>query len=206
MYKTAGLTLSLLLASGFAFATDSERAKEIVMDKCYLCHGSDGQGSSAIYPRLAGQNPDYIAKQLADFKSGKRKGTMNEMAADLTPEEMTLLGAYFSAQPTKAHRVRDKQLAAVGEYIFQRGNKYSGVAPCKSCHGEDGKGTQALPRLAGQHKRYLMIQLQEFNKRTRTNDNAIMGTIAEKLTELEIEAVATYISGMNSEPEKVTQR
>ncbi len=189
------LLLSMLLA-GQAQAADLKRAAEIVDRKCMLCHGLEGEGSSAIYPRLAGQNADYIAKQLADFKSGRRKGTMNEMAADLSEAEMVVLGQYFAAKPAMAHRVRDQEFAAVGYFLYHRGNQYSGVAACKTCHGTEGKGTAKLPRLAGQHKRYIMAQLQEFNQRTRNNDNAIMHSIASKLTELEIEALARYISGM----------
>ena len=196
MIRSWTLFLILSLVAATAGAADMERARQIVDEKCQLCHGSEGEGSSAIYPRLAGQHAEYIAKQLADFKSGRRKGTMNEMAADLTEDEMAALGEYFAAKPAKSHRVRDKEFAAVGYYFYHRGNKYSGVAACKSCHGEEGKGTKALPRLAGQHKRYIMGQLQDFNKRTRTNDNAIMHSIASKLTELEIEALAQYISGM----------
>jgi len=198
MFRTVAQLCILFMIPSLATAANLARAKQIVEEKCYLCHGKDGQGSSAIYPRLAGQNPIYISKQLADFKAGRRKGTMNEMAADLTEEEMTALGEYFGAKPVQVHRVRDKELSAVGQYIFKRGNKFSGVAACATCHGIDGKGTLQLPRLAGQHKRYLIIQLQDFNRRTRTNP--IMASIASELTELEIEAVATYISGMGTEP------
>lgn len=189
------LFLALTSVSLLASAS-SERAQEIVNERCYLCHGSDGESSSAIYPRLAGQHAEYIAKQLMDFKTGRRQGTMNEMAADLTPDEMKALGEYFAAKPPHAHKVRDQEFAAVGYFLYHRGNPYSGVAACKNCHGEEGDGTQTLPRLAGQHKRYLVSQLQDFNKRARTNDNAVMHSIASKLTELEIEALANYISGM----------
>ena len=181
---------------GAANAAENRSALTIVEQKCSLCHGSNGEGSSAIYPRLAGQHAEYIVKQLADFKSGRRKGTMNEMAADLTPDEMVALGAYFSAKPALTHRVRNKEFSAVGYYLFHNGNQYSDVPACESCHGVDGKGTSKLPRLAGQHKRYLSGQLQDFNERKRTNDNAIMHSVASRLTELEIEALALYISGM----------
>lgn len=196
MTKSIPLVVLFALFVMNSQAADQDRAREIVEEKCHLCHGTEGEGSSAIYPRLAGQHAEYIAKQLGDFKSGRRQGTMNEMAADLTPEEMLALGEYFASKPAKAYRVRDKEFAAVGAFLYHRGNKYSGVAACKTCHGDEGKGTKQLPRLAGQHKRYLMDQLQSFNKRTRTNDNAIMHSIASKLTALEIEALARYISGM----------
>ena len=110
----------LLLGSSLltlpALSADTELAEKIVMEKCHLCHGANGEASSAIYPRLAGQHATYIAKQLSDFKEGRRKGTMNEMAADLTEEEMKALGEYFASKPAKTHRVRDKEFAAVGAY------------------------------------------------------------------------------------------
>ncbi|MCW8943572.1 MAG: cytochrome c4 [Sedimenticola sp.] len=197
MNKIAGFIILALTVGSVVADPVTERAKEIVNGKCHLCHGKDGESSSAIYPRLAGQHAEYIAKQLSDFKAGRRKGTMNEMAADLTEEEMAALGKYFAEKPPQSHRVRDKEFEAVGYYLYHKGNSYSGVAACKSCHGEEGKGTQNLPRLAGQHKRYLISQLQDFNKRNRTNDNAVMHSIASKLTEFEIQALANYISGMN---------
>lgn len=207
MIRHIPLVLGLVLVSSQTLAetptettttpsASQERALEIVSERCYLCHGKEGDASSAIYPRLAGQNPSYIAKQLDDFKSGRRKGTMNEMAADLTAEEIVALGEYFAAKPPLAHRVRDEDFSAVGYYLFQKGNQYSGVPACKSCHGDEGKGTEQLPRLAGQHKRYLVDQLQAFNTGSRSNDHAVMHSIASKLTELEMQALAQYISGL----------
>ncbi len=108
---------------------------------------------------------------------------MNEMAKDLKDDQIEALADYFSSKPALTHRVRDKGFAAVGEYLFKKGNRYSGIPACKSCHGEFGQGTDELPRLAGQHKRYVADQLQAFGERARTNDNAIMHTIASKLTD-----------------------
>lgn len=178
-----------------AGVSEARTAQEIVGQKCSLCHGEKGEGNNT-YPRLAGQHAEYLVKQLSDFKSGRRKGTMNEMAADLNEQEITALADYFSAMPTLSHKVRNKDFAAVGYYLYHNGNEYSGVPPCANCHGEDGKGTAKLPRLAGQHKSYLSWQLQDFNQRVRTNDNAIMHSVASKLTEFEIEALSLYISGM----------
>lgn len=178
------------------FAAEQDIAAKIVTEVCQHCHGFEGEASNILYPRLAGQNNNYIIKQLKDFRSGKRKGTMNDMAAVLKDDEITALAAYFSAKPALAHRVRDKEFAQVGWYIFHRGNKYSGVPACASCHGDKGEGTVSLPRLAGQHKRYVADQLNMFHERERNNDNAIMHSVASKLTEMEIEAVANYISGL----------
>ena len=195
--KKTMLAMSLLTAAGMAQAADLEVAKSIVKEKCHLCHGEEGEASSAVYPRLAGQNRTYLVKQLRNFRDGKRKSdTMNEMAAGLKDEEIEALAEYFSNKPALSHRVRDKLFAAVGEYLFKKGNKYSGIPACKSCHGENGEGNEQLPRLAGQHKRYVSDQLQAFGDRARTNDNAIMHTVASKLTEMEREAVALYVSGL----------
>ncbi|WP_294041405.1 c-type cytochrome, partial [Thiolapillus sp.] len=143
---------------------------------------------------------NYLVKQLKNFRDGKRKSdTMNEMAKDLKDDQIEALADYFSSKPALTHRVRDKGFAAVGEYLFKKGNRYSGIPACKSCHGEFGQGTDELPRLAGQHKRYVADQLQAFGERARTNDNAIMHTIASKLTEMEIEALALYVSGIKEE-------
>jgi len=169
---------------------------KVVKEICQHCHGIDGEASNILYPRLAGQNKIYMIKQLTDFRSGRRKGTMNDMAANLSDEQISALATYFSSKPVLTHRVRDKALAQVGHYIFHKGNKYSGVPACASCHGDNGEGTEQLPRLAGQHKRYVTDQLQLFHKRTRNNDNAIMHSVASKLTELEINAVSLYVSGI----------
>ena len=185
-----------LLAAVQVQAADEERAAAIVNSLCKVCHGVDGESSSAIYPRLAGQSATYISRQLEDFKSGKRKGTMNDIAANLESDEMVALGKYFSGKPVKAHRASDPDFTAVGKYIYHNGNQWSGVAACSSCHGEEGAGTDELPRIAGQHRRYLVSQLKEFNERERTDDNAIMSSIATKLTPMEIEAVARYLSGI----------
>lgn len=196
MFKPLSLCFFLLFFINSLQASETVNVSDVVQSKCQHCHGSEGESSNAIYPRLAGQHKNYIIKQLHDFRSGKRQGTMNEMAADLTDEQIIGLADYFSSKPVLSHRVRDKEFAAVGEYIFKRGNRYSGVAACSSCHGEKGEGTEDLPRLAGQHKRYVAEQLRAFNERARTNDNAIMHSIASKLTELELEAVANYVSGL----------
>jgi cytochrome c553 len=171
--------------------------KEIIDTRCAVCHGREGESANAIYPRLAAQHPDYMVKQLMDFRDGRRKGdVMPEMAKDLTDPQIKELAAWFSSRPVGTKKPRDADLAGVGRYIFTQGNPYSGVAACTSCHGEQGHGTQTLPRLAGQHPAYLEAQLKEFGSRARTNDNAIMHSIATKLTELERHAVASYIGGL----------
>jgi cytochrome c553 len=187
-------TAALLPAAG---AADLTRAVEIVEGKCFICHGAEGESSSPVFPRLAGQHASYVERQLADYKSGKRKNdTMQSMVADLSADDMRLLGMYFESKPTRAHPVADPELAQVGRFVYHRGNPFSGVAACADCHGAAGHGTDKLPRLGGQHAQYVENQLRAFSKRERTNDNAVMHTIASKLTELELKAVAAYVSGL----------
>lgn len=194
-FAIAALTLAFSLP---AAAADPGRAEAIVAGRCSLCHGIGGESASPVFPRLAGQHAEYIAKQLADFKSGKRNSdTMKSQAEELTADEMKALGAFFAGKPGKARRASDQELLGVGKYVFNRGNSFSGVPSCASCHGERGLGTPLLPRLAGQHPRYIEDQLKQFNKRERTNDNAIMHTIASKLSELEAHAVAEYIATLD---------
>ncbi|MEW5964785.1 MAG: c-type cytochrome [Pseudomonadota bacterium] len=191
-----------VLAAACLLAVDPAPAAErtlasLIESRCALCHGPEGESASAIYPRLAAQHPEYMAKQLKDFRDGRRRSdAMAEMVKDLTDDEITALAAFFASKPAKTRRARDGDLAAVGKYIYVAGNPYSGVPACASCHGPTAHGTVQLPRLAGQHPAYLETQLKEFNKRARTNDNAIMHTIATKLTELEIVSVSVYLGGL----------
>jgi cytochrome c553 len=178
-------------------ASAAERGEEIVQGKCFICHGVAGESSSPVFPRLAGQNAGYVARQLADYRSGKRKSsTMQPMVEDLKPEDFQALGVYFATRPTVGHAIADPDLAQMGRFIYMRGNPYSGVASCATCHGANAHGSESLPRLAGQHAQYTENQLKQFNTRERTNDNAVMHGIASKLTELELKAVAAYLSGL----------
>ncbi len=191
------IAIAAAAAAGAARAADLARAEEIVQGKCFICHGVGGESSSPVFPRLAGQNAAYVARQLGDYKAGRRKSsTMQPMVEDLGPEDFAALGAYFASRPTHGHPVDDPELALVGRFVYQRGNPYSGVAACATCHGAQAQGSDTLPRLAGQHAQYTENQLKQFDKRERTNDNAVMHTIASKLSELETKAVAAYLSGL----------
>jgi len=188
-------TAALLAVHAGGWADDGKRAEEIVQGKCFVCHGVDGESSSPVFPRLAGQHARYVERQLADYKSGRRKSSaMQPMVEDLSPADFKALGAYFEARKPQAHKVDDPDLAQVGRFVFLRGNPYSGVAACSTCHGANGGGTETLPRLAGQHAQYTENQLKAFNKRERTNDNAVMHAIASRLTELEIKALSEYLA------------
>jgi len=198
--RTDRTALFAVFAALLAFAqatpaADLERARKIVSGRCFLCHGMEGESSSEVFPRLATQNATYLAKQLKDFQSGRRKGTtMNSMVAGLSDAEMADLGAFFAAQKADPHPPADAELGAVGRYLYARGNSFSGVAACAGCHGPSAHGTETLPRLAGQQSLYIEGQLKAFNKRERNNDNEVMHAIASKLTELEIKALAEFLA------------
>lgn len=184
---------TLLALAAEAPAADLERARKIVAGRCFLCHGMAGESSSEVFPRLATQNASYLAKQLRDFQSGSRKGTtMNSMVTGLTEAEMADLGAFFATQKAEPHPPADAELAAVGRYLYAKGNPYSGVAACAGCHGPAAHGTETLPRLAGQQALYLENQLKAFHRRERNNE--VMNAIALKLTELEIKALSEYLA------------
>lgn len=196
----AGLMLSVVCSTPVTAAdkVDLARAEEIVSGRCFLCHGMEGEAASAVFPRLAGQHWEYTAKQLSEFKSGKRKSdTMKPQVEELTSAEMKALGMFFEAKQVGGREVKDAELVAVGKFVFNRGNQFTGLPSCASCHGAKGYGTPQLPRLAGQHPRYTEDQLKQFNSRERTNDNAVMHTVASKLSEMETHAVAAYIATMD---------
>jgi cytochrome c553 len=192
------LGLSAMSCAETLAGAELARAEEIVQGKCFLCHGADGESSSPVFPRLAGQHAAYLARQLSDYQTGKRKSsTMQPMVEGLNASDFMVLGKYFASRQAQPHSVEDAELAQVGRFVFVRGNPFTGVAACASCHGSKGYGNEQLPRLAGQHAQYTEAQLRQFNKRERNNDNAVMHSIASKLSELELKAVSAYISGLN---------
>lgn len=193
--RGGAIVCSALIISPGALAADLARAEEIVSGRCFLCHGMEGEALSPVFPRLAGQHGEYVAKQLADFRSGRRKSdAMKAQVEELTPDEMKALGKFFESKKAMSTPVDDAELLAVGRYIYKRGNSFSGVPSCASCHGANAHGTPLLPRLAGQHPVYIEEQLKQFTKRERTNDNAVMHTVAAKLSPLEMHAVASFVA------------
>lgn len=190
-----GLALTFIV---WADSAVDARAQRIVQERCAMCHGARGESSTELYPRLASQHAGYLAKQLADYKAGRRKNdTMAQMSADLSNDDMKALGQYFEDKRVKTTAVPDAELAAVGKYLYHRGNTWSGVPACAFCHGPKAYGNERLPRLAGQQAGYIANQLIKFNQRERSNDNAVMHTIASHLTELEIRALSEYVSSLD---------
>lgn len=210
--------LALVLASGFALATEEAAApagpvgnaaagKAKVTAVCSACHGMDGNSVITANPRLAGQGERYLVKQLHDFKSGKRANpVMMGMAGALSDQEILDVAAYFSSQKSGT-AAADPALAKVGEKVWRGGNLESGVLACSGCHGPSGRGNYlaGFPALRGQHAEYVEAQLKAFRAvargdlgaTTRENDpEGIMRGVAKHLTDTEIKGLAQFVSGL----------
>ncbi len=195
-------TIFLIAGSWFSnvlLADDNVAVEKIVNTVCAACHGVDGNSPVSMYPKLAAQHPEYLQKQLANFKSGERKNAvMSGMAAMLTDEDMVAISAYFSSQQIRAGAARSNGKASLGEKIYKGGIAANGVPACASCHGANGAGIPSqFPRLGAQHAEYTVTQLKAFRAGERANDNAkVMRSIAMKLSDDEMLAVADYIQGL----------
>ncbi len=200
-----GNVLAIILMSvnvvSFAQAAGNAAAGEkIVAGVCIACHGADGNSVITTNPKLAQQHPEYLAKQLANFKSGERKNAiMSGMAAALSPEDMANVAAYFGSQKVKLGSAKSNTAGSLGEKIYRGGIASVGVPACASCHGATGAGLPIqFPRLSGQHADYVVTQLKAFYSGERANDNAkIMRMISAKLSDAEMAAVADYIQGLH---------
>lgn len=195
----AALAATSALANPTATKGDPKAAETIVNQVCLACHGVDGNSVAAANPKLAGMNEEYLYKQLSEFKSGARKNpVMGGIVKDLTDTDMKNLAAYFSLQQPKPGTAKDAELAKHGEKIYRGGVLGAGVPACASCHGPQGKGIPTqFPRLAGQHADYIYAQLNAFRVGARANDAAkMMRTIAAKMTDADMKAVAAYIQGL----------
>jgi cbb3-type cytochrome c oxidase subunit III len=164
---------------------------------CAACHGAGGNSGTPANPKLAQQQPDYIVKQLQEFKSGKRQNPiMQGFAAQLTDADMKNIAAYVGSQKGKPGFAKDKELVANGEKIYRGGIANRAVAACAGCHSPNGAGIPAqYPRLSGQHADYVAAQLVAFREGGRKNSPQ-MTAIASKMNDREIKAVADYIAGL----------
>jgi len=172
----------------------------ITFSACLPCHGPGAAGvpGAPPIPTLDGQDPGYLAKQLREFKSGKRRGDlMAPLIGALKKGQIPALAAHFSGQTPARRTVESPQLAARGKVLYEEGNSASGVPGCVGCHQANGVGTARYPRLAGQLPAYIVQQLMNFKSSTRTNDRAgVMRSLAGRLTDEEMKAVAEYVAGL----------
>jgi len=196
------LTLAVFCAAAQAQAqaqgdTVAGKAKSVV---CGACHGADGNSTNPVWPKLAGQGQKYLAKQLRDFRSGARKNVnMTAMAAPLSDADIDNLAAYFSIQ-TRKPGAASQDLVGLGEKIYRAGKPESGTPTCAACHSPTGAGNPAAgyPSLSGQHADYNVLQLKAFSQSNRANDpGEMMRAISHHLTEDEIKALASYVSGLH---------
>lgn len=173
---------------------------------CAACHQADGNSTTPIWPKLAGQNPDYLVKQLKDFQAGmadQSKGrfdpSMSPMAAPLSVTDMENVAAYYGSRDIQKGAVA-KEYLKTGEALYRGGDASRGIPACTACHGPTGAGLNAAeyPALAGQHPEYTIAQLKAFAKGTRHNDqNRVMRDIASRMSDEQMEAVAHYLLGLH---------
>ena len=164
---------------------------------CAACHGADGNSAIAVNPTLAQQHPEYLVKQLQEFKSGKRNNAvMKGFATMLTDEDMKNIAYWVASKPAKAGFAKNKDLVTLGERIYRGGIADRNIAACAGCHSPNGAGIPAqYPRLSGQHADYTVAQLSTFRDGSRANSQQ-MTQVAAKLNDKEIKAVADYIAGL----------
>lgn len=164
---------------------------------CAACHGADGNSGVPANPKLAQQHPEYIMKQLQDFKAGKRANAiMQPMAAQLSDADIRNIAFWAGSQKAKPGFAKDKELVQLGERIYRGGIMDKQVPACAGCHSPNGAGIPSqYPRLSGQHADYTAAQLTAFQNGTRKNSPQ-MADIAAKLSDREIKAVADYIAGL----------
>lgn len=173
-------------------------ARELATTVCAACHGADGISVAPVFPKLAGLQETYLAKQLHDFLSGKRKSEVMAPFLDkFKDEDVPSLAAYYAGQQPASGAAEDQKLAEAGKKLFEDGNADTGVPGCMGCHMRKGEGHQRYPRLAGQHKAYTMQQMTDFKSGVRNNDRAkVMRAIAGRMSEAEMQAVAEYLGGL----------
>lgn len=164
---------------------------------CVACHGADGNSSIGANPSLAQQHPEYLVKQLQEFKSGKRASAiMQGFASMLTDEDMKNIAWWVSSNQAKPGFAKEKDLVAVGERIYRGGIPDRNIAACAGCHSPNGAGIPAqYPRLGGQHADYTAAQLVQFRDGVRLNSIQMTG-VAAKMNDREIKAVSDYLSGL----------
>ena len=195
--------LSLIIClgvTGVAFAKGDANAGKDKVATCSACHGATGVSPAPNWPNLAGQGEKYLIKQISDIKAGNRAvPEMTPFVAKLTAQDIEDIAAYYSSQPAPLG-VSNPKFTSIGQSLFRGGDTKRSIPACGACHSPNGSGMAlaSFPRIAGQKVSYTIKQLKDFREGDRTNDGdtRIMRSIAEKLSNKEVEAVAHYISGL----------
>ena len=197
------LLIALLVSmgiSGVAQAAGDAAAGQAKTAVCSACHGADGNSAVGNFPKLAGQNERYLMKQMQEIKAGTRPVVeMTGMLDNLSDQDMQDIAAYFSSKGVQVGSA-NVDLVEMGQQIYRAGVQQKGVAACTACHSPTGQGNASagFPQLGGQHADYTIKQLKAFASGARNNDpSGMMQVIAAKLSDAEIEAVASYIQGLH---------
>lgn len=202
--KSLASYLSVAALAAVSFAAHGQTAKPDLAkgaasygQVCVACHAADGNSTTPANPKLAQQHPEYLAKQLHEFKSGKRdNAVMVGFASMLSDDDMRNVSYWLSSQKAKTGSAVDKTLVALGERIYRGGIPDRQIAACAGCHSPNGAGIPAqYPRLSGQHAEYTAAQLVAFRDGVRKNNLQMTG-VAAKMNDKEIKAVADYIAGL----------
>jgi cytochrome c553 len=199
------LLMILMMVATPAFAAEKvtnvvaepKGVEQIAKNVCAACHGADGNSAITLNPKLAGQHPEYLLKQLNNFKEGKRaNAVMAGMVANLTKEDMQALAKHYAGQKITLGKAKSNGAGSLGEKIYRGGIAATGVPACASCHGVNGAGIpKQFPGLAGQHADYTLAQMRAFRLGERANAPMMM-TIAAKMTDAEMIAVSDYAQGL----------
>jgi cytochrome c553 len=207
--KPSALLLSFLLLGTFAGGSfgaaepapsakpDLAKGEAISTNVCVSCHSNDGSRGSPANPIIQGQHPEYLVKQLTEFKAGQRNNPiMRGIAATLSPDDMKNVAAFYATKQPKPGFAKNKDSVKLGEQIYRGGIAERNIPACAGCHSPAGGGIPAqYPRLAGQHADYAEAQLVAFRATARNNSSTMVG-IASKMNDREIKAVADYIAGL----------
>jgi cytochrome c553 len=183
---------------------DPAKGQAIGSTVCAGCHGADGNSIAPTYPKLASQHPEYLFKQLKNFKGADGKQPervnpiMNGMVAAFDEGQLRDLAAYFASLPQKGDQAKNRDTIEYGQKLYRAGDADKGLPACAACHGPTGSGIPAMfPRIGGQYADYVETQLKAFRDGTRANDpNKMMRMVAIKMTDAEIKAVSDYIAGL----------
>jgi len=195
------LLLSLAVVSNAAFALGDAVAGKTKSASCGGCHGLDGNSPLDAFPKLAGQNEKYIAKQLAEFKANKTRqnAVMLGMATPVSAADAADIGAFYQSKAVTSTAPFDEAKAAKGRDIYNGGDLQAGIPACKACHGANGNGNagSGYPSVGGQYVGYTLAQLKAFKSGARSNDEReLMREIVGKLSDDQLEALANYMASI----------
>ncbi|HZN12587.1 MAG TPA: c-type cytochrome [Blastocatellia bacterium] len=201
---TAKLAATLICAAAFgstapALAAGSKEAGQTKSTPCVACHGIDGNSANPEWPSIAGQHESYFVRQLKAFRAGERQNPlMSPMAAGLSDEDIADLAAFYSSQTARGGEAEPSKLK-LGQKVYRAGNMEEQTMACAACHGPTGRGNPlaSYPAIQGQHATYVATQLRAYKSGARTNDpNQMMRSVAVRLSDAEIDAVASYVQGL----------